>query len=65
MLKEDLIEKSPMRKLEKALGGGLAAGEVGVVTSKKGVGKTRSEEHTSELQSPGHLVCRLLLEKKN
>src|SRR5438876_4984233 len=26
--------------------------------------KTRSEEHTSELQSPVHLVCRLLLEKK-
>src|SRR5690625_6264456 len=26
--------------------------------------KTRSEEHTSELQSRGHLVCRLLLEKK-
>src|SRR5207244_13166211 len=25
---------------------------------------TRSEEHTSELQSPDHLVCRLLLEKK-
>src|SRR5439155_22691297 len=25
---------------------------------------TRSEEHTSELQSCGHLVCRLLLEKK-
>src|SRR5690625_6129625 len=25
----------------------------------------RSEEHTSELQSRGHLVCRLLLEKKN
>src|SRR5258708_26749471 len=24
----------------------------------------RSEEHTSELQSPDHLVCRLLLEKK-
>src|SRR5258708_29866218 len=30
------------------------------------VGETldRSEEHTSELQSPDHLVCRLLLEKK-
>src|SRR5690625_6638359 len=27
--------------------------------------KDRSEEHTSELQSRGHLVCRLLLEKKN
>src|SRR5207253_8733926 len=31
--------------------------------SSKGV--ARSEEHTSELQSRGHLVCRLLLEKKN
>src|SRR5207244_9243987 len=28
-------------------------------------GLSRSEEHTSELQSPDHLVCRLLLEKKN
>src|SRR5689334_24339974 len=28
-------------------------------------GKMRSEEHTSELQSQFHLVCRLLLEKKN
>src|SRR5207248_10838880 len=27
-------------------------------------GRTRSEEHTSELQSPYDLVCRLLLEKK-
>src|SRR5258708_12610733 len=27
-------------------------------------GAARSEEHTSELQSPDHLVCRLLLEKK-
>src|SRR5690625_6426669 len=33
-----------------------------VILSKKAV---RSEEHTSELQSRGHLVCRLLLEKKN
>src|SRR5690348_18068845 len=31
---------------------------------KLALGK-RSEEHTSELQSPVHLVCRLLLEKKN
>src|SRR5258708_33563232 len=28
------------------------------------VAQFRSEEHTSELQSPDHLVCRLLLEKK-
>src|SRR5437870_9599232 len=30
-----------------------------------GAALLRSEEHTSELQSRGHLVCRLLLEKKN
>src|SRR5437763_12270668 len=29
------------------------------------LGELRSEEHTSELQSPMYLVCRLLLEKKN
>src|SRR5690625_7053113 len=33
-------------------------------TGFHGPGATRSEEHTSELQSRGHLVCRLLLEKK-
>src|SRR4051794_41372248 len=32
--------------------------------SRAGPEPTRSEEHTSELQSPVHLVCRLLLEKK-
>src|SRR5438552_5420613 len=31
----------------------------------EGLVEQRSEEHTSELQSPDHLVCRLLLEKKN
>src|SRR5258708_14457037 len=35
-------------------------GELSADTS----GMRRSEEHTSELQSPDHLVCRLLLEKK-
>src|SRR5690625_6347316 len=34
-------------------------------TGLRGIGdRARSEEHTSELQSRGHLVCRLLLEKK-
>src|SRR5262245_62202120 len=33
--------------------------------SAKGTQSIRSEEHTSELQSLRHLVCRLLLEKKN
>src|SRR5437773_9503805 len=33
--------------------------------STSGSGRSRSEEHTSELQSHHDLVCRLLLEKKN
>src|SRR5258708_9494817 len=33
-------------------------------TVAPGAHQGRSEEHTSELQSPDHLVCRLLLEKK-
>src|SRR5690348_17692662 len=35
-----------------------------VFMDQSGMNDTRSEEHTSELQSPVHLVCRLLLEKK-
>src|SRR5438552_13268392 len=54
----------------------FSAGEVDVLNSGaaiyaaelaaiRGAKRSRSEEHTSELQSPDHLVCRLLLEKKN
>src|SRR5258708_30845843 len=42
---------------------GEMAGERRMVRSN-GERRARSEEHTSELQSPDHLVCRLLLEKK-
>src|SRR5437660_8091815 len=51
------------------LGGDAAPLELGkpgriLIVGLNGSGKTtRSEEHTSELQSRGHLVCRLLLEK--
>src|SRR5690348_17460339 len=37
---------------------------VGASGGERDEGAARSEEHTSELQSPVHLVCRLLLEKK-
>src|SRR5690625_3065552 len=37
----------------------------GKLANERFVANARSEEHTSELQSRGHLVCRLLLEKKN
>src|SRR5207253_10992560 len=56
------------------IGGGDHCGWLGrrlTTRSQRGHGDNsldgvwRSEEHTSELQSRGHLVCRLLLEKKN
>src|SRR5437762_9001712 len=40
---------------------GAADGETGIRALRR---RPRSEEHTSELQSPMYLVCRLLLEKK-
>src|SRR5690625_6927191 len=42
----------------------LVAKGLGERTDQAFIVKNRSEEHTSELQSRGHLVCRLLLEKK-
>src|SRR5256885_7334961 len=45
-------------------GGARAAGCEGVGQLGEEPGLARSEEHTSELQSPCNLVCRLLLEKK-
>lgn len=40
MVKQDLYEKSPVRLFDNATDGGLKAGEIGLVTSKKGLGKT-------------------------
>src|SRR2546426_7145233 len=42
----------------------LPGGHLLVANLVAGVQQDRSEEHTSELQSPCNLVCRLLLEKK-
>src|SRR5690348_18143362 len=54
------------RRAPRDPGGGRAGGDA---RARSGAGRnraraSRSEEHTSELQSPVHLVCRLLLEKK-
>src|SRR5256885_5667506 len=49
--------RRPMRTCRKARGGGAKE-------AKNRLKTLRSEEHTSELQSPCNLVCRLLLEKK-
>src|SRR5947208_9314464 len=48
-----------------ASGAAVAPGSDGHHGKNGHSGDGRSEEHTSELQSPDHIVCRLLLEKKN
>src|SRR5256885_12136601 len=48
-----------------AVGVRRSAGRGGGLHEGVGNADRRSEEHTSELQSPCNLVCRLLLEKKN
>src|SRR5439155_25950374 len=55
----DVLEK-PLAFLE-----GHVAHQPPGRAARRTVKERRSEEHTSELQSRGHLVCRLLLEKKN
>src|SRR2546422_2424366 len=47
-----------------ARGGELCAGRAVLRAARPAHSSPRSEEHTSELQSRLHLVCRLLLEKK-
>src|SRR5690625_5405583 len=56
----ELLAEADIEPLELAEKEGLA-----LINGTDGMlGMLRSEEHTSELQSRGHLVCRLLLEKK-
>src|SRR5207253_6750359 len=53
------------RELPRRIGRPTRRRPSGVAREERGQGRRqRSEEHTSELQSRGHLVCRLLLEKK-
>ena len=40
MIKQELIQRSPVRIFEKSIHGGLKAGDIGIIASKKGVGKT-------------------------
>src|SRR5256885_10589654 len=49
---------------DRAARGVTGAGSAGRVSRQPELSAARSEEHTSELQSPCNLVCRLLLEKK-
>src|SRR5690348_17928417 len=59
-LVHDVVARLPALGQLRVPGAEVLRGEI-----EEGVLAQRSEEHTSELQSPVHLVCRLLLEKKN
>src|SRR5947208_12825861 len=58
--------EAPLRFIAAHLHLALHSGDFDLMLEQVGRDETewRSEEHTSELQSPDHLVCRLLLEKK-
>src|SRR5689334_24215056 len=62
-------DRSSSRSIARATAGLAARGSISVegllAEDVIGPSSSRSEEHTSELQSQFHLVCRLLLEKKN
>lgn len=45
MVKEELVKRSPLRLLEKSIHGGLGPGHIGVLASRKGVGKTACLVH--------------------
>jgi len=47
MLKDELIQKSPIRVFEKSIHGGLGKGNLGVITARKGVGKTACLAHVA------------------
>jgi len=58
MVKIELIKKSPLRKLDKSIHGGLGAGNIGVIASRRGIGKTACLVHiaTDKLMAGKHVI---------
>ncbi|MDC7224894.1 MAG: hypothetical protein PQJ60_14195 [Spirochaetales bacterium] len=58
MVKKEITEKSPLRKLEGAVKGGLGKGNIGVIASKRGVGNTAAVVHiaTDKLMQDKHVI---------
>ena len=58
MVKEELIKRSPLRIFEKSIHGGLGKGHIGVLCSRKGVGKTACLVHiaTDQLLQDKHVI---------
>jgi hypothetical protein len=58
MVKQELIKRSPLRILEKSIHGGLGKGNLGVISARKGVGKTAFLVHlaTDQLFQDKHVI---------
>ena len=58
MVKRELIDKSPLRKLDQSLHGGVGAGNIGVIASRRGIGKTACLVHiaTDKLMAGKHVI---------
>lgn len=58
MVKKELIERSPLRLLEKSIHGGVGSGNIGVIAARKGTGKTACLVHiaTDQLFQDKHVI---------
>lgn len=58
MVKQELVKKSPLRKLDESLHGGVGSGNIGVIASRRGIGKTACLVHiaTDKLMSGKHVI---------
>jgi len=58
MVKTELIKKSPLRKLDSSIHGGLGAGNIGVIASRRGIGKTACLVHiaTDKLMAGKYVI---------
>lgn len=58
MVKKELIKKSPLRILDNSIKGGVGAGDIGVIASRRGIGKTACLVHiaTDKLMAGKHVI---------
>ncbi|MCK5737132.1 MAG: hypothetical protein KAH21_11665 [Spirochaetaceae bacterium] len=58
MVKKELIKKSPLRKLDNSINGGVGIGNIGVVAARRGIGKTACLVHiaTDKLMAGKHVI---------
>ena len=58
MIKQELLKKSPLRKLDNSIHGGVGAGRIGIIAFRRGIGKTACLVHiaTDKLMAGKHVI---------